>query len=90
MITRQDIIDMANEAQLDDCIWIDEPDCKPIDDLVKFTNLVQRRIFSMDSQQFRAALDAAIEAERKRYCKQLAVLHDQYALMTTPIHINRK
>ena len=31
---------MANEAELDDCIWIDEPDCKPIDDLVKIGQMV--------------------------------------------------
>lgn len=40
MITRQDIIDMANEAQLADSIWIDEPDCVTIDELTKFSELV--------------------------------------------------
>lgn len=40
MITRQDIIDMANEAYLDDCVWVDDSDSKPIDDLMRFSKLV--------------------------------------------------
>lgn len=40
MITRQDVIDIANEIYLDDCIWVDDSDSKPINDLVKFAKLV--------------------------------------------------
>lgn len=117
MITRQDIIDMANEAQLDDCIWIDEPDSKHIDDLVKFSELVQakershwKEIVEGQRNCLRALNDIiggegsattdnilaysrweervrdAVQQEREKFQKQLAVLHDQYSLMSPWLH----
>lgn len=40
-MTREEAIEIANEVQLCQCIWIDDPGCEVIDSLVRFAQRVQ-------------------------------------------------
>jgi hypothetical protein len=88
-MTREEIIALANDAELCQCIWIDESS-EVIDSLVAFAKLVAAKAFpdGVDAEWIARRTKYAVEQEREacaRVCGRLAdealVVGDENAVM---------
>jgi hypothetical protein len=65
-MTREEIIALANDAELCQCMWIEEEDCIELESVIAFAKLVAVKAFpdGVDAEWIARRTKCAVEQER--------------------------